>query len=131
MARKKLEENMEEGAKRVKGFFAEFKTLQKQYSNLMYSPQTEGVVKYFILKTTALDFFYRENVCAFQIPMEQMGVNLATKSLVRNAHKHNIAVHYWTVDDEEDMRLLISIGADGITTNYPHKLKAVYESYSA
>jgi hypothetical protein len=29
MARKKLEENMEEGAKRVKGFFTEFKTKRK------------------------------------------------------------------------------------------------------
>ena len=111
--------------------FAEFKTLQKQYKNLMYSPQTGGVVKYFLLKTTALDCFYREKVCVFQIPMEQVGVNLATKALVRNAHKHNIAVHYWTVDDEDDMRYLISIGADGIMTNYPHKLKAVFESYAA
>ena len=52
-------------------------------------------------------------------------------SLARNAHKHNISVHYWTIDDEDDMRHLIEIGADGIMTNYPHRLKKVYDSYKA
>ena len=109
--------------------YAEFKALQKEYKNLMYSPATNGVVKYYILKTVGLDFFFRDKICVFQIPMEKSGINLATKSLVKNAHKHNIAVHYWTIDDEKDMEFLISIGADGIMTNYPHKLKTVYENY--
>jgi hypothetical protein len=38
-------------------------------------------------------------------------------------------VQYWTVDDEEDMRHLIEINADGIVTNYPHKLKKVCIEY--
>lgn len=29
----------------------------------------------------------------------------------------------------EEMKYLIEIGADGIMTNYPHRLKAVYDSY--
>jgi len=61
--------------------------------------------------------------------MEEAGINLATESLVKNAHKHNIAVHYWTIDDVEEMKFLIAIGADGIMTNYPHRLKDVYEAY--
>jgi glycerophosphoryl diester phosphodiesterase len=93
----------------------------------MYSPATNGVVKYYILKTVGLDFFFREKICVFQIPMEKVGINLATKSLVKNAHKHNIAVHYWTIDDKETMRELIDIGADGIMTNYPHRLKEVLD----
>ena len=28
------------------------------------------------------------------------------------------------------MRLLIEIGADGIMTDYPHRLKAVYDSFN-
>ena len=44
---------------------------------------------------------------------------------------HNIAVHFWTIDDEEDMRHLIEIGADGIMTNLPHKLQEVYDSVFA
>lgn len=110
--------------------YSQLQALQKQIPSLMYSPETGGVVKYFVLKTIGQDYFFRDGICALQIPMLQMGVNLATKSLVKNAHKHNIAVHYWTVDDVEDMKHLIAIGADGITTNYPHRLKQVYESYA-
>ena len=32
--------------------------------------------------------------------------------------------------DPEDMELLIEIGADGIMTDYPHRLKAVYDSFA-
>ena len=34
-----------------------------------------------------------------------------------------------TIDDEDEMRRLIDVGADGIMTNYPHRLQAVYEAY--
>ena len=44
-------------------------------------------------------------------------------------HSHNLAVHYWTINDPEEMRYLIGIGADGIMTDYPHLLKEVYDSY--
>jgi glycerophosphoryl diester phosphodiesterase len=30
-----------------------------------------------------------------------------------------MAVHYWTIDDKEDMRLLIENGADGLITDRP------------
>ena len=62
--------------------------------------------------------------------MEQLGINLATKALVDKAHAHNLAVHYWTINDIEDMRYLISIGADGIMTDYPHLLQQVYNEYN-
>ena len=46
------------------------------------------------------------------------------------AHKHNLAVHYWTINDPEEMRMLIGIGADGIMTDYPHRLAEVYAEYA-
>ena len=109
--------------------YAEFKTVQKDTPAFRYSPAVGGVVKYIILKTVGLDIFFTDGISVFQIPMEEAGINLATESLVKNAHKHNIAVHYWTIDDIEEMKFLIAIGADGIMTNYPHRLKAVYDSY--
>lgn len=98
--------------------------------NFMCSPETDGVVKFFILYLLNLDAFFTDSVCVFQIPMSQSGFNLAKKSLVDTAHRHNIAVHYWTINDEEDMRKLIKIGADGIMTDYPHLLKNVLNEYS-
>lgn len=35
------------------------------------------------------------------------------------AHRHGLAVHYWTIDDEPTMRALLGRGADGVITNRP------------
>lgn len=114
--------------------YNEFRRLQKDGGlpkGVMYSPGTSGVIKYFILKTVGLDVFFTDGICVFQLPMEEVGISLATRSLVNNAHEHNVAVHYWTINDEEDMRYLVSIGADGIMTDYPHRLAAVYAEYAS
>ena len=49
---------------------------------------------------------------------------------VDTAHKHNLAVHYWTINDKDEMRMLIGIGADGIMTDFPHRLAEVYAEYT-
>ncbi|MBE6635573.1 MAG: hypothetical protein E7617_05170 [Ruminococcaceae bacterium] len=94
----------------------------------MCSPGIMNIAKYYALSMCSLDTFYRNSTAVFQLPMEEVGVCFATERLVKNAHKHNIAVQYWTIDDEEEMRRLIDLGADGIMTNYPNRLKAVLDS---
>ena len=51
-----------------------------------------------------------------------MGINFGTAQVINYAHKHNIAIHYWVVDDPERMEYLASIGADGIMSDYPDVL---------
>ena len=46
-------------------------------------------------------------------------MNLGTSRLVNYAHKHNIAVQYWTINDSAEMAYLQSIGADAIMTDVP------------
>lgn len=58
-------------------------------------------------------------------PAEASGFRLATARLIRDAHDRNVAVHYWTVNDPESMRALIRIGADGIITDYPDRLRTL------
>ena len=95
----------------------------------MYSPAYDAATKFFVLQLLKLDVFFGDELCVFQFPMEEKGFNLATESFTSAAHKHNLAVHYWTINDPEDMRHLIEIGADGIMTDYPHRLKEVYDSF--
>ena len=96
----------------------------------MYSPAYDAATEFFVLQLLKLDVFFGDELCVFQFPMEEKGFDLATKSFTNAAHKHNLAVHYWTINDPEDMRLLIEIGADGIMTDYPHRLKEVYDSFN-
>ena len=96
----------------------------------MYSPSTGGATKFVVLHLLGLDVFFRDGMCVFQLPTEEIGINLATEYLVDTAHKHNLAVHYWTINDPDEMRHLINIGADGIMTDYPHRLAEVYAEYA-
>ncbi len=96
--------------------------------SFMFSPAYDSATAFFVTQMLAVDLFYTDKICVLQIPTEEMGFNLATKGLVRAAHYHNIAVHYWTINDINEMKHLIDIGADGIMTDYPHRLKEVYDS---
>lgn len=96
----------------------------------LYSPCIGGVVKYVVLSVIGLDYFFRDGIGVLQIPTEEYGIPLDFERLVNVAHKHNIGVQYWTVNDKDEMRHLIEIGADGIMTDYPHRLAEVYAEYS-
>ncbi len=112
--------------------FGEFKRLRKQDlvpDEFMYSPGIMGIAKYFALMTLGIDSLYLDSIAVLQIPMEEYGFNFASKRLINTAHEHNLAVHYWTIDDEDEMRLLIELGADAIMTDNPSVLKKVLEEY--
>lgn len=58
---------------------------------------------------------------ALQIPTDDYVVNLGTSHLVNYAHRYNIAVQYWTINDPEEMAYLQSIGADAVMTDVPDR----------
>lgn len=94
---------------------------------LMMSPEQSGVITFYALHILGLNVFYKDPIFALQLPTAQFGINLSTKGIMRTAKRHNIAVHYWTIDDPEEMRRLILLGADGIMTNRPTLLKEIID----
>lgn len=62
---------------------------------------------------------------------ECYGVNTSAARIINYAHEHDISVAYWTINDPDQMRYLISIGADGIMTDYPDVLKEVMDEMRA
>ena len=112
--------------------YAEYQRLQKAGEvpeSFMCSPGVTGVAKFYFMQLFNADVFYNDGMCVFQLPTEFSIVSLATEGLVKKMHSHNLAVHYWTINDPEEMRYLIGIGADGIMTDYPHRLAEVYAAY--
>lgn len=112
--------------------YAEYQRMQAAGdvpTDFMCSPATNSTTLFFFLQLLGLDALFPDKIAVFQLPTEAAGFSLSTKSFVENAHKHNIAVQYWTINDEAEMRRLIEIGADGITTDRPHTLKKVMEEY--
>ena len=113
--------------------FREYKRMAKAGEipdNFMCSPGLMSIVKFYALHILGLDSLYFDGVAVLQLPMEELGFNFATRALIDTAHEHNVAVQYWTIDNEDDMRMLIELGADGIMTDSPSKLQAVYDEIS-
>jgi glycerophosphoryl diester phosphodiesterase len=65
---------------------------------------------------------------ALQIPPSFAGRPLATSRLVDFAHRHDVQVHVWTINDEEEMRRLLAEGVDGIMSDFPGRLRAVVDA---
>ena len=62
---------------------------------------------------------------AFEMRAESINpkVDIVTEELCVAAHKRNLNVYTWTVDEPAQMRRLIAFGVDGIMTNYPERLR--------
>jgi glycerophosphoryl diester phosphodiesterase len=64
---------------------------------------------------------------ALQIPPSFAGRPLVTRALVDFAHRHDVQIHAWTINDEEEMRRLLAEGVDGIMSDFPGRLRAVVD----
>jgi glycerophosphoryl diester phosphodiesterase len=56
-------------------------------------------------------------LCALQIPTSYFGISLTFKRLLSFAIRAEVEVHYWVINDEEQMRKLVRLGARGIVTD--------------
>jgi glycerophosphoryl diester phosphodiesterase len=99
------------------------------HETLLYSPQNKVVQRYYILQRLKLSLFFNESIAVLQVPVTYGNFDLATPSFIRTAQRHNIAVHYWTINDEETMRKLIELGVDGIMTDRVTLLNELLNDY--
>ena len=99
------------------------------YPELLFSPEEESIRTFYMMHRLRVTGLYGDPVAAFQIPMGEGDIDLTTQRFVEDLQSHNIAVHYWTINDEDSMRKLIELGADGILTDKPTLLKSVIDEY--
>lgn len=72
-----------------------------------------------ILTKPFLGSFYSPKFFSLQVPEESSGITVMTPAFVKAAHKRNLAVEPWTINDEETMKKFIAWGVDGIITDRP------------
>lgn len=116
--------------------FGSFHGEVSQYKDEAYPDLTRGafageVIDFFLAAVTnKKDYVPPCDVLQlpFNLPEETYGLNLGTAQVINFAHAHNMAVQYWTVNDEKNMTYLVSVGADCIMSDYPDKLYHVRES---
>ncbi|MGI6745402.1 MAG: Glycerophosphoryl diester phosphodiesterase [Firmicutes bacterium ADurb.Bin300] len=107
------------------------KYMDKNYPDMLRSCSlTEGLAFYFCaffgIDRDADAFNFK----ALQIPAKAFVLNCSTTRIVNYAHKYDIAVQYWTINKEEEIKRLNEIGADAIITDYPARAYAVINTDS-
>ena len=86
------------------------------------SASPSEVTTFLTLSKTGISESYNPPMQALQIPENLGKLSVVTKNFVENAHRKNLKVHVWTVNDPADMQRLIDEGVDGIMTDYPDRL---------
>lgn len=95
--------------------------VDNNYPDMLRSAGIKEVVAFYFLATFGIDadnsnFKYE----ALQIPANQYVVfRLGTERIINYAHRHNIAVQYWTINEAPEVSRLNAIGADCIMSDNP------------
>ena len=106
--------------------------LKTNYPHLLRGAPTGSAAKFVLTEYLFVNIFDRSDFACLQIPLSYdvgIEISLDSQRLINRAHRRNIAVQYWTINDEEEMRMLIEMGADCIMTDDPQLLKQVLEDY--
>lgn len=109
------------------------KDLKENHPGLMRGASTSGAAKFVFTQKLGVNLFSGSDFSCLQIPMSYtikgIKLNLTKRNYIRRAHRMNIAVQFWTINDENDMRFLIERGVDAIMTDDPQLLRRVLEEY--
>jgi len=62
---------------------------------------------------------------ALQVPEVHRGIRVVSPAMIRAAHRLELDVHVWTVDDRATMERLLDWGVDGLMTDRPDILADV------
>ena len=106
--------------------------LKEKYPSLLRGAPTGTAAKFVVTQMLKVNIFDNGDFACLQIPVDyDVGItlNLAKKTYIKRAHRRNIAVQYWTINDAETMRMLIELGCDCIMTDNPELLRSVLEEY--
>lgn len=105
--------------------------LEEKYPSLMRGGSVGGVTKFVVTQMLGVNIFDNSTFCCLQIPVEEtvkgITIHLDKKTYINRAHRRNISVQYWTINDKEEMRELINLGADVIMTDSPDILYELLE----
>lgn len=101
------------------------KHLTEYHPDILRGASMSSAAGFVVTTMLGVNSLYSTSVTALQIPTDYEVIDdvftlrLNKKSYIRKAHKRNISVQYWTINDVDEMRELIDLGADVIMTDSP------------
>lgn len=100
--------------------------LREKYPRIILGGSVGDVTKFIVTQMLGVNIFNRTRFANLQIPTSQKAggitIRLDKSTYINRAHRRGISVQYWTINDKEEMRKLIKLGADVIMTDNPDVL---------
>ncbi len=107
--------------------------LKDKYPELLRGAPTGTAAGFVLTQYLGVNIFNQSDFACLQIPtdyeLKGIEIGLVNQGLIDRAHRRNIAVQYWTINDPDEMRMLIELGCDAIMTDDPVLLKSILEEY--
>ena len=104
--------------------------LKDKYPDLLRGASMGTAKQFVITQYAGVNIFDDSDFACLQIPTSYdigIEISLDSRSLIRHAHRRNMAVQYWTINDADDMRKLIKMGCDCIMTDDPELMRQVLD----
>ncbi len=93
---------------------------------LCTSPGPTGVAK--VLAAAFVAPWWKPPYGCVQIPVKGAGIPMDSALLIKRLHRLGLQVHFWTINDADQMNRLLDNGADAIITDEIELLKEVLQS---
>lgn len=97
--------------------------LTTNYPEILRGGSVGDVTGFVVTQMLRINIFKNDSFACLQIPSSQnagfIKLRLDKLTYINRAHRRGISVQYWTINDKEEMRHLIELGADVIMTDSP------------
>jgi len=107
--------------------------LREHHPTLMRGGSTSGAGKFIVTQLFGVNLFADVDFTCLQIPtsykIKGIKLDLTRDTYIKRAHRRNMAVQYWTINDADDMRMLIEKDVDAIMTDDPKLMMEVLKEY--
>lgn len=90
---------------------------------LTSSPRSEITIVYAFSRLQLEDLVSAPS-SAFQVPIEDGGFFLMTDDFVDATQDRGMLIHAWTINEPDDIALVLAVDVDGVITDYPDRVLA-------
>ena len=107
------------------------KDLRENHPTILRGASTGDARDFVVTTMLGVNLFNNADFACLQIPtsynLKGVEFKLDEKAYIERAHRRNIAVQYWTINDAETMRKLNDLGCDCIMTDDPELFNEVFK----
>lgn len=107
------------------------KDLKTNHPTILRGASTGEARDFVLTQMFGVNIFNKADFVCLQIPtsynLKGIKFTLDKKTFIKRAHRRNIAVQYWTINDANEMKHLAKLGCDCIMTDDPELFNEVFK----